>query len=382
MKEKILNELAGLKGCFVAGGAVTSLFTNRPINDLDIYPKSQEPLEAAIEWAFDGNGLWCADASTRAISFVRNGEDKVAVQIMHFDVFETAEEIFEAFDFTCCMGAFDLDTESFVLHDKFLLHCSQRFLSFNKGTRFPYASAWRVRKYEEKGFTIGKIEFQKILMSCAEMPINSWQDLKDQVGGVYGEAISIPEDEEFSKDGMWKAIETLKFIKDAKGYTSSSEAIACISNRQIETLKYKEKIFAKIREDEGFIEIGREPKNPRHVTVNDIFKEKPFYKMVIVEDGYYTGPHQTKFKYIMNEIAVAEGPGLYVYPTIQEARGHYFSDYRKKLAIIELMPTEESDIVLGSDYDPFRGMTLKKAKVVAEHSIKGEAVASVDDQPF
>ena len=160
MKEKITSSFGraddphGLKKCFIAGGAITSLYTNKPINDFDIYPKSLEGREDAIRWAFD-SGYWNCHVSSRALTFVNRDGDNV--QIMIFDTFETADKIFSQFDFTVCMGAFDLDAEKFILHEKFLLHCSQRFLSFNPNTRYPYASAWRVRKYEEKGFTIGKM---------------------------------------------------------------------------------------------------------------------------------------------------------------------------------------------------------------------------------
>lgn len=45
---KFLPHVSGLKGCFVAGGAITSTYTNKPVNDIDIYPKSWRALEDAI----------------------------------------------------------------------------------------------------------------------------------------------------------------------------------------------------------------------------------------------------------------------------------------------------------------------------------------------
>lgn len=93
------------KGAFIAGGAVTSVFTNQPINDVDVYFKSREHFEGAIESAYE-DGFWCCDVSKRSVTF-KDGD--TIIQYMHFDFFPTADDIFKAFDFTVCMGAYDLD---------------------------------------------------------------------------------------------------------------------------------------------------------------------------------------------------------------------------------------------------------------------------------
>lgn len=363
--KKLTVPLAGLEGCYVAGGAVTSLYTNQPINDLDVYPKGEKERDEAIYWAFE-NGYWCADSSARAISFVQ-GDDKIALQIMHFDTFETADKIFSAFDFTCCMGAFDLDAKKFELHDKFLEHCSQRFISFNKETRFPYASAWRVKKYEAKGFTIGKIEYQKIMMACAERPINSWEELREQVGGVYGEAITVPADEPFSKEGMWKALDTLTFSDDRAKFGSAREAVAAISKRPIPYIKVPNNggVFAKYSDIEGFEQVDDVPKNGVEVSIEEMFPDLTFYKKVTVDGDIFRAPHQTQFIYRVGEVATASGPGLFVYETIEEARGHSLWTGKTE-AVLELKATCPDDIVYGHQ------LTLKRAMVVASHPVKIE----------
>ena len=357
---KVTRHLKGLENCFVAGGAITSLYTNQPINDIDVYPKSATAMENAIYWAFD-EGYWCSHASERAITFTQTLSDKesIDIQIMHFDEFETAAKIFDAFDFTCCMGAYDLDEKKFVLHDMFLEHCSQRFLSFNKGTRFPYASGWRVNKYRDRGFTIGKIEFQKILMACAERPINSWKDLREQVGGVYGEAITIPDDEEFTKEGMWKALDTLTFAATTQGYESAVKAVAAITRREIPYFETAKQIFAKYSEDEGFEAVDEKPKNGKLVTMAEIFPAMTFYKKVMVKDGRYFGPHQTSFEYKIGEIQKSEGPGIFAYSTIEKARGHYSTGSNQ--VILELKPTCPEDIIIGSDWGSQGVINLKNA---------------------
>lgn len=206
--EKLRKSAYLPEGTFIAGGAVTSVFTNQPINDVDVYFKTREQFEGAIAYAYD-NGLWCADISKRSVTF-KDGD--TIIQFMHFDFFPTADDIFKAFDFTVCMGAYDYDTKELVLHPDFLKHNSQRFLRFNPGTNFPLASATRVLKYQGRGYTIGKGDILKIALACRKVDINSWAELKDQIGGAYGYKVEIAgEDQPFSLDA---AIEALTVAED------------------------------------------------------------------------------------------------------------------------------------------------------------------------
>lgn len=216
---------------FIAGGAVTSAFTNAKINDVDVYFKSRRAFETGVYQAYE-NGLWCVAASKRAVTFVSG--DTIA-QLMHFDCFPTASDIFAAFDFTVCMGALDFDAgpktkwnpltsnfdtegephpeSGFIFHPDFLKHNSQRFLKFNPGTRYPLASATRVLKYQQRGYTIGKGDMMKIALAVRGVRIESWADLKDQIGGAYGDKVVLGnEDTPFTLEA---AIEALT-VEDAE----------------------------------------------------------------------------------------------------------------------------------------------------------------------
>lgn len=181
----ILAAAYPIKGAFCAGGAVTSVFTGNKINDVDVYFKSREAFELAVCQAYE-DAFWCVASSKRAVTFSDNGR---IVQLMHFDFFPTAADIFKAFDYTIVMGAYDYDAKDFVFHDDFLKHNSQRFLRFNHGTRFPLASATRVLKYQQRGYTIGKGDMLKIVMACRGVTINTWEQFKDQIGGAYGDKV-------------------------------------------------------------------------------------------------------------------------------------------------------------------------------------------------
>lgn len=208
---KIKEKCSTIEGAFVAGGAVTSVFTGKVINDVDIYFKSREAFEYAVAEAYE-NGFWCVAATKRAVTFVDHGG--VPIQFMHFDFFPTAQDIFAAFDFTVVMGALDFDTGEFVFHEDFLKHNSQRFLRFHPGTRFPLASATRVLKYQTRGYTIGKGDILKIALASRKVKIDTWEELKDQIGGAYGEKVVLAgEDKEFSLDA---AIEALSVDEEGK----------------------------------------------------------------------------------------------------------------------------------------------------------------------
>lgn len=215
---------------FIAGGAVTSAFTNAKINDVDVYFKSRRAFETGVYQAYE-DGLWCVAASKRAVTFAGRNND--IAQLMHFDYFPTADAIFAAFDFTVCMGALDLDAgpkskwegiqlvttgeehpeSGFILHPDFLKHNSQRFLKFNPGTRYPLASATRVLKYQQRGYTIGKGDMMKIALAVRGVRIESWEDLKDQIGGAYGDKVVLGnEDTPFTLEA---AIEALT-VEDAE----------------------------------------------------------------------------------------------------------------------------------------------------------------------
>lgn len=203
-EEKILLAAAyPIKGAFAAGGAVTSVFTGADIRDVDVYFKTRAAFEDAVFSAYD-DGLWCVAASKRAVTF---SDRNRIVQLMHFDFFPTAQAIFDAFDYTICMGAYDYDSREFVFHDDFLKHNSQRFLKFNAGTRYPIASATRVLKYQQRGYTIGKGDMMKIALAVRGVRIESWEDLKDQIGGAYGDKVVIGnEDKPFTLEAAIEAL--------------------------------------------------------------------------------------------------------------------------------------------------------------------------------
>ena len=184
--------------CVLAGGAITSLFTNKEINDFDIYFTSKESLSQVFAQAFGVSeddflspyGLIVKFATKRSMLCVdKYGQQKL--QFIHYKIHPNIESIFQSFDFEHVMGAFDFATEEFVLHENFMKANAQRLLQFNPTTDFPITSMMRVQKYKERGYTISKAQMLRIAFTIANKKYASWQDVKSEISGLYGIA---PED--------------------------------------------------------------------------------------------------------------------------------------------------------------------------------------------
>lgn len=175
-----------------SGGAITSLFTNKEINDFDVYLTSKEGLSSVFGQIFGvveedfiaPYDLIAKFATKRSMLCVSRGQQKV--QLIHYKIHENVQSIFDSFDFEHVMGAFDFATEEFVLHENFLKSNSQRLMQFNPGTDFPITSMMRTTKYRERGYTISKAQMLRIAFTIANKQYDSWEKVKSEVSGLYG----------------------------------------------------------------------------------------------------------------------------------------------------------------------------------------------------
>lgn len=202
-----------LSGCYVAGGAVRSVFTQDEINDFDIYVKDHATMMNVCQALSEAIGETCVQTD-KSVTFVvkpTHAASRQNVQVIVLDVFDSAEKIFDSFDFTCCMGAYDVDADEFVLHDDFLSHNSQRVLNFNPKTRYPYNSMVRVTKYAKRGYKINASTQIKMSIACSMCNITTWKEFFAQLGGLYGMIVSKKERpaEEFSFERALDFIERM-----------------------------------------------------------------------------------------------------------------------------------------------------------------------------
>ena len=195
MKRPMLHNILpyALERCYVAGGAITSHITKTDINDYDIYPKDTVSRDDILRNLFELGTL--ISYTERAATFVlpeppnhKFGDPRPIYQVMIIDDnYSSAADIFERFDFTVCMGAYDCDSKELVFHEDFLVDIASRTLRFNPKTLYPLASMMRTLKYRAKGYSLPKSTLLQIVFRITfdGMP-QTWEDIESALGGYYG----------------------------------------------------------------------------------------------------------------------------------------------------------------------------------------------------
>ena len=208
----------------LAGGSLTSLITKTEINDFDIYFRNKKDIMFVLRHIFGnynddaynykindndilflGNHYEAISLTSKSITFSINN---IQLQLIHFDYFNSPKEIFNSFDFYCNMIAYDFKTGKFSSDENFFSSVASREIEFNHKTKFPINSLIRTRKYIERGYSLSTKQYLKIALAISELNIKSWNELKEQICGIYGitDKIKIP-DKEFSTENCIDFIE-------------------------------------------------------------------------------------------------------------------------------------------------------------------------------
>ena len=188
LSDKVLSEsqLAVLASTdsWLAGGTISSLLCNREVKDLDIY--FSDPLKA-VDFINVSSVLSCSDKAVICAPIVPGGP---LIQLVFDRMYGSAEKIFEAFDFTVCMGAYHFGSRELIVDDRFYLDNAARRLVFNKNTSYPIISALRIDKYKGYGYNISILERIKVYTTIASLKLETLDDLRAQIGGMYGQMIT------------------------------------------------------------------------------------------------------------------------------------------------------------------------------------------------
>ncbi len=371
--KNLVSDLKGKK-CYIAGGTITSLFSKREINDIDIYFKSEKALIDVVTDIWEDRTGWIVSTTNKATLIKYDG--KTDVQIIHFKYFPTAEDIFRTFDFTVCMGAFDFETEEFILHEDFMQHNSQRILKFNKNTAFPIVSLLRIQKYKEKGYDISKPEYTRIALTCMDLKIDTYEDLKEQMGGMYGVNYDKLFTELEGKVDLGIAIDKIENLCLDDDYFNMPdickrefgnvyEYLDEITIEEIEYIKIDEKIFRisnnKLRSSTKI------PKNGIQIDHSEYFKDKKYYKYVKKVGDKFFSFHDSAFEYTVGEEVKARGwhynqsdPVLYFTYLDEISSSHYCGNEGSVLIEAYIQNSEDFD-------DEDEGtITLKKCTMIRE----------------
>ena len=300
----------------IAGGFITSLFTNKEINDVDIYFRKESDAVKFAKLMWQGNG-WFTFISEKSLSF--NFEEN-SYQMIHFKYYDSPEDVFESFDFTVCMGAYDFMTEEFVLDEDFLKHNAQKNLNFNPATDFPLISLLRTKKYQQRGYFLSATEMMKIGLTCNKLKIENYDELKDQLGGMYGldftDVFAELIDKPFDMDEVIKVLSQLPYTFAPNSDSGNNEVHSfdelfhMIVKTPISYAKIGTKYLWDMRID--LKEKRKPPVNGKLVDIEEIVKTRKFYKFVrkVGDDGYYSH-YKGSFRYVMGESVVSSSPGMY-----------------------------------------------------------------------
>ncbi|UUV25962.1 MULTISPECIES: hypothetical protein [Lysinibacillus] len=360
----------------IAGGMISSLFTNKEINDVDVYFRDYNSLYLFAEQTLSGSHV--VSHTNKATQFIKKYLDnQILVQIIHYRTYGKVEDIFDTYDFTVCMGAYDFEIEEFILHPEFLKHNSQRILRFNSNTSYPLISAIRTQKYEDKGYKITKAEYFRILMTCMTLDIKSYDELKEQLGGMYGESYDrLFDDVKDEKFDLQVAIDRIANFSKSESYFKEYRPIDYDIDDILDDLDKGERFVVKLKDGNEYRVINGEvigeyssEKEATEVDVQEFYKDKKFYKFVQKSGESLQSFFRSTFKYVIGEEVTAEKEypnnsygahgKLFFNHKYELKSSTYFSNTDKVLIEVEI---DGANVIEDSSNE----ITATKCKVVRE----------------
>jgi len=179
-----LVEVLKENGAMIVGGAIRSVFTGDKINDYDIFFKSEEDLQTVYHY-LSGLKKEYKDMSmtSNAYSFFRK-KNKTRIQLIRVFIFKDVNDIFGKFDFTVCMGAYDVSHSEFIFGERFFRDNSSKRLVINLETEYPLNTMLRIRKYLKKGYRITGMEMVKLGLAVNNLKIENHADLQHHLMGI------------------------------------------------------------------------------------------------------------------------------------------------------------------------------------------------------
>ena len=233
-------QMQARKNVIVTGGSIVSLYTGEPINDFDIYFKDKEttiavaqhyakkspvPVEVKVQDETNIKG----EVESRVINYIASAGvygseqlpdeytdaiqqsavieeqpvDKEAVEEERYRIqfisrnaitlsdkmqiitrfYGDPEKIHQSFDFVHCMGYYDHGTGTVNVTVEALEAMMSKTLVY-KGSLYPIASIFRMKKFVERGWRIGAGEMLKMMWQISELDLTDTHLLIDQLTGA------------------------------------------------------------------------------------------------------------------------------------------------------------------------------------------------------
>jgi hypothetical protein len=169
---------------YLAGGAVTSVFSGRKINDLDLFFRTEEDLKA-LQKIIEGEGkerIYAEFVTKNAVSYRIKKE---LVQLVRC-TFAQPRDMLGTFDFTICMASYNPRHHAendFIFDPLFMPDLAARVLRYNPGP-YPIASLWRMKKFLLRGFNLPAVESIKLALAINNLNLDTYEALKNQLEGI------------------------------------------------------------------------------------------------------------------------------------------------------------------------------------------------------
>lgn len=315
--------------CWIAGGAILSLFTGNEVNDIDVFFRSKEDVFNAIN-SFSAHWYFTKWSATS------KGIFKKPVQFVYKNTFSSVEEIFKDFDFSVCCAAYDCATEEFVFGNTFFEDVAARTIHFNPHTNSAIMTIPRIIKYQERGYSFPKTELMKVGLSLANYNLQSWDDVANVLSGTYGSSFSNLAENmkergvQFSFD---EAIDLIAECEDVKNEDSIKNECYISAGSSADTIrKYlnlplKYFVHNNIPYDTNFCKLTSVPDGSTRIELVSLIKlPLTLYKSIELNRRSTFDP---VFEYKEGEYAIANDDMAYKH--VSSGAGLYFKRYANEV---------------------------------------------------
>lgn len=168
---------------FIAGGAITSIFSSTKINDYDIYfkyPMSEIKIKEML-YELEGFNYNVKCKSDNAISLEHTATGTKLQLIVKENCIGKPKDVIKMFDFTICKAYYDFETEELYLGEDFLRHLAEKRLVLSDNLIYPLSTLFRTKKYTKKGYVMSAVDYIKLGLSINNLKIESFKDLREHI---------------------------------------------------------------------------------------------------------------------------------------------------------------------------------------------------------
>lgn len=181
----------------LAGGAIRSIFSRETPVDYDLFFVNEESRNSfETEWVKRFAEVHKPNKLMRKITLTKvfesdnantyvyeDGYNKKTFQLIK-KIYGTPEVILDKFDIRVCKAAYCFGSKSWVYDDYFFSDLACRQVIVSSKLSYPFATLFRMFKYQQKGYFIPPSEIVKVSMNCHAIKIDTLKDWKEQMLGV------------------------------------------------------------------------------------------------------------------------------------------------------------------------------------------------------